>query len=263
MTKNVLKTTSCLVALLCLCGGLIAQETGDFSGQDPLPSAARVQQLTREWVGVEKTISEEEAQWEEDQHHMRDLLNVWGTEIKQLEEIIAAAGSRLEDAEEKKASLLAEEQELRQQRALLLESVGELEESLRPLLSAFPPPLQKIVADAGDRLKNPEGSRPLQERFRDVLAILNEAISFDRAISVKSEMREKEGQEVEVRVLYLGLGQAYYADRTGRTAGWGNPTAEGWVWTEEPALGPEVLKAISIHQNESTPEIIRLPVEVK
>lgn len=228
----------------------------------PLPTPAAVQEKVRQWVRVQETISQEESRWREDQQGLRDLTALRREEIRQTDEILAVAGERVKDYEERQTKLTAEEQDLQADRELLLQRITGLESRARALLPSFPPPLREKLGDTVSRLEHPDPDHPLQNRYRDVLAVLIEAGNFNREITVHTELRQIGGQELELQVLYLGLGRAYYVDRTGRHAGSGVPGKDGWVWEESPVLASEIQKAIAIRQKEAPPALVRLPVQV-
>ncbi len=246
----------CLLPL-SLAGPLQAQET-----QPPTPPA-HAQEKLRQWIQAKKTRSEEQAAWKEDQQRMRDLLTLRRQEVEQLDAVIEAAGNRLTDAEAQRKSLLEEEAQLRKDRVLLQDRIQRLESRALKLIPSFPPALRTKLEDAIGRLEQQDETLPLQNRYRDALAILIEAASFHSRITVATEMRQVEEHRVEFQVLYLGLGQAYYVDRSGRSAGRGFPKDQGWTWIEEPSLAANVRKAIEVHQKESPPELVRLPIEIQ
>ena len=67
--------------------------------------------------------------------------------------------------------------------------------------------------------------------MQNVVAMLNEADRFNSAITLTVELRkDAEGKERQVQTIYLGLGQAYFADEKGTIAGTGVPGANGWAW---------------------------------
>src|SRR5690606_11610359 len=127
-------------------------------------------------------------------------------------------------------------EDMRQWRRDLERRVGELENELRPLLKLFPLPLREKVEEAAIRLEENDPEAPLQNRARDLLAITQAALAFHRNLTADNEVREIEGERREIGVLYLGLAQAYYVDQTGKHAGYGSPTPEGWKWVEAPEI---------------------------
>jgi hypothetical protein len=108
-----------------------------------------------------------------------------------------------------------------------------------------------------------ETKQRLDERFRNVLFVLKQVHKWNREITVRSEVRNMpDGTTVEVAVLYVGIGQAYYAGASGKVAGIGNATEAGWVWTPINEIAPDVATAIAILKNERVAAFVRLPVKV-
>ncbi|MDP7292202.1 MAG: DUF3450 family protein, partial [Verrucomicrobiota bacterium] len=106
--------------------------------------------------------------------------------------------------------------------------------------------------------------RSAAERMQNVVAMLNEADRFNSAITLAIEVRkDADGKDRQVQALYLGLGQAYYADQGGTFAGTGWGGAEGWDWTVNAALGPAIRKVIDIYENERGAEFVPVPVNIQ
>ncbi len=241
--------------------GLEAQEAPKAGGTDPVPPAAVLQEKVREWVRVQKLRGEEGARWEEQKRELAGLNALRRREIEQIDELITAAGRRLEEAAGQREELRGEQASLRAARAKLAGRIGALEEALRARLPLFPPSLRDKVPDAIVRLEGSAADRPLQDRYRDVVAVLGAAGEFARSLTVAEELREVDGQNVQVEVLYLGLAQAWYVGRGGKVAGSGRAGAAGWIWTEDRRLAGEVRSAIDIHRKQRSPGYVRLPFE--
>jgi hypothetical protein len=104
----------------------------------------------------------------------------------------------------------------------------------------------------------------LGERFVNVLGVLNEVSKFNGDITVRSELRPlPDGSSAEVQLLYVGLGQAYYATSDGGSAGVGRPGAEGWIWESADEHAPGIAEAIAILKNEQVPAYVPLPVRIQ
>ena len=100
--------------------------------------------------------------------------------------------------------------------------------------------------------------------MQNVVAMLNEADRFNSAITLAIEVRkDADGKDRQVQVLYLGLGQAYYADQGGTFAGTGVSAPEGWDWTANAALGKAIRKVIDIYENERGAEFVPVPVNIQ
>ncbi|MED5584930.1 MAG: DUF3450 family protein [Verrucomicrobiota bacterium] len=222
------------------------------------PSAA-LQEKVRQWVDVQKQRSEETARWQEQQQQLATLNELRRTEIKQIDTLIAAAGQRLEEATTQQRKLQEEQAELSSRRSFLLENITELEKAMRECIARFPTPLREKVEDAIYRLDNPDDDRPLQDRYRDVLAILTASIAFDNAITVTREIREVEGKRIELETIYMGLTKAWYVGRGDTIAGHGKATNEGWQWQPDNSISGQVRRAIDIYRKESSPGYVKLP----
>jgi len=247
--------------LIGLGGHVSAQDEGDDVAP---PSAAEVQEKVREWVRTQQLISEEAADWQAQKQALIDLGEIRKREIGQLDELIAAAGSRLTDAESRRAELIAEEDSLRVRRAELEKEIGNLESSALSLLSGFPEPLKEKVSEAVERLKAEDReSHPLQNRYRDVLAVLVEAGAFNSRLTHDIDLREIDGKSVEIEVLYVGLATAYFIDSSGKYCGIGQVGETGWTWTERPQLAAPIRHTIDIFQKQASPEMVELPVKLR
>ena len=97
-----------------------------------------------------------------------------------------------------------------------------------------------------------------------MVAVLNEADRFNSAITLAIEVRkDPDGKDRQVQVLYLGVGQAYFADQGGTFAGTGVPAAKGWEWSANAALGKAIRKVIDIYENERGAEFVPVPVNIQ
>jgi hypothetical protein len=102
------------------------------------------------------------------------------------------------------------------------------------------------------------------ERMQNVVGILSEVDKFNGAISVVSEIRRNPaGAEVQVETLYIGLGHAFFVDKTGDYAGVGVPAADGWQWTPRSELAGRIQKTIAIYNNSLPAAFVSLPVAIQ
>lgn len=237
-----------------------AEQPAEAAEADGPSPADRAETTARRWMQTRKSIGAEEAQWEEQKQLFTDLVAVREKEIASLEEVTVAAAERVETVKKERAKLKAEETELREWRKAAENRIANLEEQLRPLAGLFPEPLRQKVEESLLRLDEADPETALQDRYRDLVAILNAAAEFDGTITVQSELRDFGGEEVEVDVFYLGLTQAWYVDREQRHAGVGLPGADGWSWRSEPGLAQKIRRMIEIQRKESSPGFVSLPL---
>lgn len=240
-------------AILLALTPLSAQEVA------PLPDAALTQRKTEEWIQTRRLISEEAAAWKSEKATLSDLNAIRTKEAAQLDEFIQASGARVEELAKQKDNSASERDSLRKWRSEFEASFAKLEAGVKALAPRIPTPLRDKIEDALLRIEAAEADRPLQDRVRDVLLVLQSAKEFDDNFTVTTEVREIEGKSVEVRLLYLGLAQAWYVDATATHAGYGVPSADGWVWTEDRSIARAVHDAIAIQTGEATAAFVTLP----
>lgn len=240
-----------LTGLMLIAFHSAAQERGEETAQAKVVKLIETRQL----------IAEEAAKWQSDKQMLLDLAALREREASQMDEVINLAKERVSDIEAKRNALTQEENQRRAWRENFEKRIAGLERSLLPRLNYLPPPVVEKLHGSIERIKNRDGSVDLQNRFRDVLAVLNECIAFDSSIHFAPEIRAVDGRRMEVEVLYLGMHQAWYVDRTGKSAGVGLPTAEGWIWQSKPEIASRVRTAIDIHQKNIAPAFTRLPIQ--
>lgn len=238
---------------------LIAGLAPSLHAQETVPPAV-VQAKVSEWIKTRQILSAEKADWETEKQTLTDLNEIRKSEITKLDEFIRLAGERVKDLDEKRSAFTQEEADMKEWRRDLERKVAGLENEVRPLLKLFPAPLREKVEEAAIRLEENDPDAALQNRARDLLAIVQAALAFHREVSSDNEVREIAGERREVGILYLGLAQAYYVDQTGKHAGYGSPTPEGWQWVEAPEIGDRVRLAIDVLRTNVPPRFVTLPL---
>jgi len=252
-----------LFPILLLLGSLSAVPV---VAQEPTPPEL-VRQTISEWVAAKKILAAERAAWAGERQQLADLNTVRRAELAQLDSLLTNITSRSEQHGSRRAELSATRDRLRSEQAALTRRVAGWEQALRPQLARFPEPLRRRLGDTLTRLEglppasaDSTNARPLQARLRDVVFVVSEASAFHHKLTVDSERRELPGgDELEFDVLYLGLSQGWYVDRSGTRAGRISPGTDGWTWSEQPTLALDVRRAIRMVQKEETPGSVSLP----
>lgn len=240
---------------------LVAQETEAETGSQEVNAitAKTLETLSAKIYEAKKAFSLESTQWEEQRALFTDLVTIREKEIAEIDEFTAAAKERVEVVKKQRDAFDQEEAERKTWRADFQKRVESLEAKLRPALVRLPQPVMDKVEQSAARLKAADEEAPLQERFRDVLAILSAVQDFSNRITVVTEIREFDGKEVELDVMYLGLAQAWFTNRNGQVAGIGWPSDEGWKWEQDRSFGSKIRTAINVQRREAPAEIVRLP----
>ncbi|HEY1172108.1 MAG TPA: DUF3450 family protein [Verrucomicrobiae bacterium] len=220
----------------------------------------------QKWVETRQMTSKLRADWAAERELLQESIKMFERESKNLDELIAKVDTGNEVARKEQA----EQQKLEAEYKIAIERVksllDHLEKKTVTLAKTFPPPLAEKLDGFVKRIPEDPAATKLSagQRMQALVAILAEADKFNGAISVVSELRKNAaGAEVQVRTMYLGLAQAYYADKSGQLAGVGLPSAEGWKWSDEPSLAPAIIKVIAIHESEQPVSFVTLPVKIQ
>jgi len=187
--------------------------------------------VLREWVQTEQLISEELEEWRTEKASIEDLLEVRARELALLDEELQAIREERTQAETTREELVEETESLESAAELVRGQLGFLEMQLLALTPRLPQPLREKLAPLILRLPRDPENTPLSlgQRMQHVVGILNEVDTFNAGVTLVTEIQEMpDGERAEVRVLYLGLGRAFFADRTGAYAGVLEPGKDGW-----------------------------------
>jgi hypothetical protein len=242
---------------------LLVATAGAASGQQAVDDF-RVKM--EKWVETRRILSEETSEWEVERETLRATRDL----LKQEREALAAEIQELEETntqvdEERRDLLLRRGEYQRAGRALELE-IAAMEGQVKEIVPRLPAPLQKRLEPLLVQIPDdPEQTlMPLGQRLMNVLGVLAQAEKFNGTATFVGETRPVDGQQVQVRTLYWGLGQAIYVDAMGRTAGIGRPTPEGWQFSNDPALADEAGLLLDIYEgNVDVIEFVSLPVAIQ
>lgn len=233
---------------------------------EPQAEVDGVRAALEKWVETRKIISQERRDWKLNKETLNERVELVQREVDVLRAKISEAQENISEADKKRAELVTENDKLKEAAAGLAESMVALEIRTRTLLKNLPDPIRERVKPLSQRLPENTGDTKLSfaERFQNVVGILNEVNKFNREITVTSEVRAlPDGTSAEVTALYIGIGQGFYTSANGHVAGTGTATADGWVWTPDNSIAPQVAAAIAIFKNEQVAAFVQLPVEIR
>lgn len=217
------------------------------------------------WIETQQIISKERTDWQQGKDVLLGRLDLVKKEIASLEAKIAEAQSGVTETQTKRDSLTSELDGLTQALRDLGTTVTGMESRLKGILPRVPEPIKEKLMPLIKRIPEDPTSTPasVAERFQNVLGILNEVNRANTDIVSSQEVRLlANGKPSQVRVMYLGLAQAYYLSPTGET-GIGRPTADGWVWEPSSAISRDVLLAFEVLQGKHKPAFVGLPVRMQ
>lgn len=254
------RTRSASIVLFACC------LTVRLSAQDNAEAVANTRATVEKWVETRNLVSKELRDWAQGKEALAARMELVRRDIESLQKKITDAQKTVASADERRAVLLAENEQRKAGGDKLTARVAALEGKLLAQLPRLPEPLRDKLKPLTQRLPRAgeETKQSLAERWQNVVGVLNELDKWQREILVTSEVRQLgDGQSVEVAVLYVGLGQAFYASGNGKVAGYGQPTANGWQWKQANEMAADVLRTIAIYKNEQVAAFVRLPVQVQ
>ncbi len=241
-----------------------AMRAGEGDGSTP-PTLDETRVLMGKWIETQQIISKERNDWQQGKEILTGRLELVRKEISGLDEKIKEVQTGVDTTDAQKRDLLAEKEKLDLVVNQLAEAVTGMEASVRELSKWLPEPIRLKLQPLYTRIPDDAATTKVSvaERFQNVLGILNEVNKSNNEISVEYEVRELEGgKPSEVRVIYAGLGQAWYVSAGGE-AGIGHPTADGWKWEPSKAIAGDVSMALEILQGKHSPAFVPLPVKIQ
>ena len=247
-----------------------AQDAGQIGGA-AAPAADKPLTLEEaritldKWIETQQIISRERKDWQQGREILQGRLELVKKEKGTLEEGIAQAQSAVTESNKTRDELLAEQSQLQAAQGKLAAAVTALEDQVRKLLKSVPEPLRVKLEPLRQRIPEDPATTKISaaERFQNVLGILNEVNAANNDVTVSYEVHNlADGKPAEVRVLYIGLAQAFYVS-SGGEAGIGRATAEGWTWEPSKAIAKEVLAALEIREGKQSPAFVPLPVNLQ
>lgn len=235
----------------------IAQEKESMEG---------VRANLEQWVETRQLTSRLQSDWRSDKEMLDQTAAVHERELSGLNEALAKADTGTSQVRKEHEALETQKAELEEAKAAVAAWATQCEQRMRILARGLPAPLTRKLEPLLSRLpQNPSETRlnPV-ERMQNLVGILNEVDKFNSSVVVESELKKRpSGEEIQVKTLYAGLGQAWFVDKSGSFAGVGRPTATGWAWEDQANLGARVLRAISIAENVEPPAFEQLPMSTQ
>ncbi len=218
------------------------------------------------WVETRQLLAKTRSEWATAKETLQQSIGLIEKEVKLIDERITQTRETASQADRDRLVLLDENERLSKASAAVQAVLADLERQTTNLAAQLPLPLQERIMPLIKRVPNhPDQSRlSVSERMQNIVGILSEVDKFNNAISVFPELRRNSAEvEVQVKTLYVGLGAAFFADKTGEYGGVGVPTATGWEWTPKPEIAADVARAIAIYENTETAQFVKLPVTVQ
>lgn len=217
------------------------------------------------WIETQQILSRERNEWQQGKEVLVARVELLRKEANTLQEKIQAAETAVAESNKKRDALQATSDQLKSVTAQMAEAVSLLEVDVRKMAKLLPEPLLTKLQPLYQRVpEDPTKTKiSVAERFQSVLGIINGVNQAHTELNVNYEVRTlASGTPSEVRVLYVGLAQAYYVSASGE-AGIGRPTPEGWKWEPSKQISNDVLTSLDILSGKHSPAFVPLPVTIQ
>jgi hypothetical protein len=215
---------------------------------------------------MEKTAAKEKADWEFEKVLMLDQIKLLQRENERLQDQIAGAIDVVTQSQSERGELESDREKLIEVLKSLLPKIRVMELRCQQLQSILPEPLKERIRPQMSKIVRQEENvkiNKLGERLMNVLAVLQEVDRFNGSVNVEQQLLSVDGATArEFNVIYLGLGAAFFLDKSGKNAGFGLPEADGWRWHSRNGLVKDVSEFLDIHNGSSQAKFIRLPVQI-
>ncbi|MGB0581028.1 MAG: DUF3450 family protein [Limisphaerales bacterium] len=219
------------------------------------------------WVEARQMISRLQADWREDRETLDSTIALFDGQRERLEEKLKTVAEQNDQVTKETGENKAELDKFLAALKQIEEMVGGFEAKVKAQAKNYPPPLaglETVSKFIGFIPENPKETQvPVISRVQNLIVILKAVQEFNSELHLETEILKNGDKDVEVQTLYLGLGQAWFVDKTGGFAGTGGPSDEGWKWTTAAQIAPQVQKAIAVYEKAQPAAYVALPVEVK
>ncbi|WP_411826898.1 DUF3450 family protein [Luteolibacter sp. AS25] len=237
------------IIFLVLVTGLQAQTTD--------PAVVELRETISKIVDTQTLESKERIDWEVRKAEMDELLKLHAQELKLLNEEMDEAGNSAQGHLESTEELQADVAALKATRSVMAEAISRNVPRTLALAKSFPGPLVNESEEDLAKLKSWKPSDEPREVLRSMLSLLGKAHDFNRRYNRSTEIHDSR----QVQVLYLGLARAFYTDGKS-SSGIGQPGPDGWVWTPQPEIKGELLKAFETLEKTRPPSMVELPLKL-
>ncbi|MFA5257001.1 MAG: DUF3450 family protein [Opitutales bacterium] len=221
-------------------------------------------EVTSKWVETRSTISKDANQWRVDKELIQQKIDFYRIELENLQTEIDTLSKSASEGQDKRAQYANQIEELNRAQSVVIGMLPKYEAQVRELVRYFPSPLQETAGKLAKSIPtNPNTTRlGAGQRLAVIVGILNEVDRFNRDVTTTQEIREINGENRQVDVMYMGLGQAFYADSEGKIAGIGTPAKDGWKWEAHDDMATQILTAIKVAQGKIKPAVfVEIPLQ--
>lgn len=269
VARRLRSASGAFVAALAVCLPITDAIAGGSEATVQDPSIASKLEETRlrmgKWIETQQVIARERNEWQQGREVLVARVELLRKEANALQDKIHEAEVAVTASNKKKEALVTTNDQLKAVARDMATVVTMLEADVLRMAKSLPEPLLTKLQPLYQRIPTDAATTKISagERFQSVLGIINIVNQAHTDLTVNYEVRTlQSGTPSEVRVLYVGLAQAYYVSASGE-AGIGRPTPEGWKWEPSTLISHDVLTSLDILSNKQSPAFVPLPVTIQ
>jgi len=246
-----------IVAVLALASGLSAQTSQQVE---------LARQKIQKWVETRQVISKERSDWRVQKESLISTKELLEQELAEVEEKLANLSGNESAADAKRAELTEAKMNLEAATGSVKNKLADLELALKGMTKRFPEAFLQQVDPLLRRIPEDPyhpGRATVGERLPNVVGIIQAASKFNSTLHLFRETVQNEGREVQVDVLYWGMGIAYFVDQNNTYAGYKYPSNDGWVSEVKSEIAPQVRQVVDMYQRKNPNiEFVEIPVAI-
>lgn len=246
-----------IVAGLALAGGLSAQ-----SSQQVDLAREKIQK----WVQTRQVISKERTDWKIQRETLLSTKELLEQELADVEEKLAGLSGNESAADARRAELTEEKEGLEAATSSVRDRMADLEVNIKEMSKRFPEAFLQQIDPLLRRIPEDPyrpGRLSVGERLPNIVGIIQAASKFNSTLHLFRETVAHDGLEVQVDVLYWGMGIAYFVDQNSTYAGYKYPTSNGWESEVMVEIAPQVRQVVDMYQRKNPNiEFVEIPVTI-
>ena len=222
-------------------------------------------QIIEEWIKTKQLISEEKNNWKTEKSALLDLEKALNIEIVELEKKLLQFKKDNIGATKQRIDLNNRKAKVQSSSIDFYEGIQEVEKKIKASIKLLPSPLQDRLSIFYDIIESKNVKNlNLKKRLDANIGLLQSIHIFHRSVHLeRQEFSLADDKPREFKVIYFGLGVAYFVNDSGNVSGIGKPSSNGWIWSRQDELAKEVSTGVAILENQALPRFLELPMAIE
>lgn len=221
-------------------------------------------EVVSQWVKTRTLISQIKRDWVDEKDLLQSAIELNKAELEKTDK-------KFSELEKQNTNLKVEfserdiyKKDLDSIEAKLTTRIQKTEASLLALVDRLPEPLHEKIQPLVEKLPKEDASISVSIRLQTVVGLMSEIEKWDSSITLDSQSySSKEGSSVLIDVIYIGLGQGYFAnnDEANPVAGVIMPSENGWIFEEQNSLAEKIRKLVRVYKGQPA-EYVNIPLKI-